>query len=267
MSDLPTTGRFVCVYVGATTGIRCEKAPAFGTSYCPRHSGRPDGKTAKKRQRMAEAVQGKAEALLMEADVEERVTILAGAQLVDPGVTLLEEVARARAVITWLENRIGGMTEEELMHEPELLVIRERKRSTNPQGDNYTVKRTETRTTVSRYWKLLQEERKLLVLASTSALRSNIEERRVRIAERGTNVLESAVASALTKLGLDPHDDHVRAVVGAELRAALESSGGGSLFMGADVIDGEPLAVESARNTVKLPEAETVAPPPPPEDF
>jgi hypothetical protein len=262
--DLPTTGEFVCVYVWKSTGVRCTRAPVFGTSYCPRHSGKLGGKTAKKRQAAADKYVGLAEALLVEAGVEERVTILKDVRIVDPGITLMEEVARAKAVIAWLENRIGQMSEEELMHEPELLVIRERKRSTNPQGDNYTVRRTESRTTVSRYWKLLQEERRLLVNATTSALRSNIEERRVRIAERGVDALEQAMINALTRLGLDPQSDEVRAIVGAELSKALESGGAGSIFMGAGVVDMEPLAVESARNTVETPKGAQapLAPPP-----
>ncbi len=266
--DVPTSGQFVCWYRGPKSGVRCNAAPVFGSGFCLKHSGRTDGRAARKRALAAEAVRGRAEALLVEAGVEERVTILQNVRPVDPGVTLLEEVARSRAVITWLENRIGQMSEEELMHEPELLVIRERKRSTTPQGDSYGVKRTETRTTVSRYWVLLQEERKLLVNATTAALRSNIEERRVRLAERGVNALELAMIDALTRLGLDPQSDEVRTTVGAALQKALDGGGSGSFFLGGEVIEGESLAVEAQRTTVKGTEVPTQSVPPPPSvDF
>jgi hypothetical protein len=177
-------------------------------------------------------------------------------------VLLLEEVARCATVVKWLENRIGELDEESLMWEPELLKIKERKESRQVGGDSYTVRRSETRTTVSRYWTMLQEERKLLVRATEAALRSNIEERRVRLAERGVNVLEAAFSDALVKLGLDPHAENVRMVVGAALRQALDAGQGESIFMGAS---DEPVKVESARTTVT--DAEVVPPPPPAADF
>ncbi len=247
--------------------MRCTAAPVFGTSHCLRHSGKADGKAARKRQAAADAVRGRAEALLEEAGVEDRVTILANVRAVDPGVTLLEEVAMSKAIISWLENRIGQMSEEELMHEPELLVIREKKRGRSPGGESYTIRKTESRTTVSRYWTLLQEERKLLVNATTAALRSNIEERRVRLAERGVNALETAMVNALTKLGLDPQSDEVRAIVGAELQKALDGGSAGSLFMGGEVIEMEPLAVEAQRPTDSETGTVAVPPPPPRIDF
>jgi hypothetical protein len=195
------TPEFVCTYVGAKDGVRCERAPAFGSHYCPRHSGTTVGKVARKRQRLADQLGGQALGLLEAYGVEDRVTILKDVRAVDPGVVLLEEVARAAAVIRWLEARIGEMSEEELMHEPELLRIRERKLSDTPQGESYKVRRTESRTTVSRYWALLQEERKLLVNATTAALRSNIEERKVRLAERSWGWTRTTTASGLSSDG------------------------------------------------------------------
>ena len=249
---------FLCMYVGAKTGERCTAAPVHATSYCPRHSGTPDGKAARRRKKLAEDVVGHSLALLAGADVEERLTILKNAKPVDPGVLLLEEVARCAAVVHWLEDRIGEMSEESLMFEPELLSIRERKRAVSAGGESYTVRRTESRTTVSRYWSLLQEERKLLVRATEAALRSNIEERRIRLAERGVNVLEAAVSEGLLKLGLDPHNENVRAVMGAALRQALQANGGGSIFLGA-ADSPAVVPVESER----VPEAEVIPPPPP----
>ena len=231
--------------------------PAWGTSYCPRHSGKPDGKTARKRAKAAEDVVGGSLAILAGGGVEERMEILKNATPVDPGVLLLQEVARCAAVVRWLENKIGEMSEEEVMWEPEVLRVQEEKSG----ADRYELSRKESRTTVSRYWKMLQEERKLLVRATEAALRSNIEERRVRLAERGVNVLEAAVAAALLDLGLDPHSERVRAVVGKRMREALEAgSGSGGIFMGAQE-SVEPVKVESARTTV------TAEPPPPPADF
>jgi hypothetical protein len=257
----PVTPQFVCRYQGAKTGIKCTAPPVFAAAYCARHSGRPDGKAAKLRIRAAEEVSGRALAILGE-EGEQMVDILKNAVPVDPGVLLLEEVARCATVVKWLENRIGELDEESLMWEPELLKIKERKESRQIGGDSYTVRRSETRTTVSRYWTMLQEERKLLVRATEAALRSNIEERRVRLAERGVNVLEAAFSDALVKLGLDPHAENVRMVVGAALRQALDAGQGESIFMGAS---DEPVKVESARTTVT--DAEVVSPPPPAMDF
>jgi hypothetical protein len=257
--NYPVTPQFVCRYVGAKTGIKCTAAPVWASAYCARHSGRPDGKAAQLRSKAAEEVSGRALAILGE-EGEQMVDILKNAVPVDPGVLLLEEVARCATVVKWLENRIGELDEESLMWEPELLKIKERKESRQIGGDSYTVRRSETRTTVSRYWTMLQEERKLLVRATEAALRSNIEERRIRLAERGVNVLEAAFSDALVKLGLDPHAENVRMVVGAALRQALDAGQGESIFMGAADAP-EPVKVEAQRTTVQ--DAEVVLPPPP----
>lgn len=260
--EMAVSPEFMCTYgVGkilrrGMIGKRCERPPVRGTAYCERHSGKDAGKTARRRAKWAEDLVGKSEINLVRAELGDMVDILKRAEAVDPGVLLLEEVARCAAVVGWLEDRIGQMSEEELMYEPELLQIRERKRAASAGGDSYVVKRMESRTTVSRYWNLLQEERRLLVRATEAALRSGIEERRVRIQERAVNSLEAAVAGALMDLGLDPHSEKVRAVVGKRLREALEANGAGSLFLGAaDRLD-VPVEVPAERVDVQA------APPP-----
>jgi hypothetical protein len=101
------------------------------------------------------------------------------------------------------------------------------------------VTRTENRQVINMWWQLYERERDRLARISTAAVRAGIEDRRNRIAERGIDLLEHALNATLAELGLDPHDAHVRQVVGSRLRATLEA--GISSTAGAPVvIDEEP---------------------------
>jgi hypothetical protein len=206
----------------------CPAPAVQGSGYCARHWGKPTGRAAKARQRAAEAVQGQALAILEEAGMGTE--ILSNPRAVDPGVLLLEEVHRCAGIISWLEAKISSLEEDQLLLEEVSVRISESKEATSGQGESYVLAREEVTHEVSRLWRLLQEERKLLTQATTAALRSNIEERRVRLAERGVDALEAAVAAALLDLGLDPHNERVRAIVGKRMREALE--GGEAFFSG-----------------------------------
>lgn len=209
---------FVCVSNLPGEGL-CTNAPVMSTSYCARHNGQASGRTARKREKAAENLVGKSMILLMEAGVEERVTILKGAVRIDPGELLLDEVARCAVVVRWLEEKIGTLSEQQLFFEGSEIKTTEDKQGT----DSYSLTKSELRSDISRYWKLLADERKLLTRACEAALRSNIEERRVRLAERQVASLEGAVTAALLDLGLDPHSERVRTVVATRVREALEA--------------------------------------------
>lgn len=146
--------------------------------------------------------------------------ILADPREVDPGVLLIEEIERTAGVIEWLSRKIESLDEEtEFLTYVETVTTEE---GTNQQGTIDSTK-TEKHREVTHWWRLLEAERKHLVTATTAAIRSGLEERRVRIAERSLNSIESALAMILLDFGLDPHSERVREVVGARLREALAS--------------------------------------------
>jgi hypothetical protein len=180
-----------------------------------------------------------------------QIEIINNPRSVDPAVMLLEEVSRSAGIIAWLEAKIASLDEEPgnveiggaRDGEARESFITEVSTVTTESGTGATgatvdVQRVERKREVTVWWRLLQEERRIAQAAASAALRSNIEERRVRLAERSVNALEAAVAAALMDLGLDPHNERVRAVVGARLREALadgsgfnmEGEGGGGTF-------------------------------------
>lgn len=226
------TSPFACVYRGRDMPAPCSAPAVWGSGFCARHWGKPDGRAARERQRAAEGVKGKALAILEQEEGLDmgRIEILNNPRQVDPGVLLLEEVHRCAGIIAWLEAKIQSLDEDSEFLEEVSVRTSEVKDATSGQGESYVLAKEETQRQVTHWWRLLQEERKLLTQATTAALRSNIEERRVRLAERGVDALEAAVAAALLDLGLDPHNERVRAIVGKRMREALE--GGEAFFSG-----------------------------------
>lgn len=224
---------FVCVTVfrrnqWSKEMERCTSPAVWGSGHCAKHRGDPNGRAARERVKAAGKVYGKSVETLREAGLDMgTIDIINHPRAVDPAVLLLEEVARSAGIIAWLENKIASLEEtdpgdgggEGFLTESTTSITEEK--SGGGATGNYSVARQEKRQEVSVWWRLLQEERRIAQAAASSALRSNIEERRVRLAERSVNALEAAVAAALMDLGLDPHNDRVRAVVGARLREAL----------------------------------------------
>jgi hypothetical protein len=242
---------FVCIVVFRRSRWsppeRCTNGTVWGTPYCERHGGKPDGRAAKARSKAAAAVSGESLRILEEAGLEKEVTmdIISNPRSVDPAVMLLEEVSRSAGIIAWLEAKIASLDEEPgnveiggaRDGEARESFITEVSTVTTESGTGATgasvdVQRVERKREVTVWWRLLQEERRIAQAAASAALRSNIEERRVRLAERSVNALEAAVAAALMDLGLDPHNERVRAVVGARLREALAEGSGFGLMEG-----------------------------------
>lgn len=233
----PLASQFLCTYVGARSGIVCGAPPVVGSSHCEQHGGRVDGKAARARGRVAGRLADKTQEILIRSgfdldgdtdEARELMDILETPRAVDPGDAILEEVHRTAGVVRWLEAKIASLSDEGDESVPGFVGPRTRKveesgfTSLGSTGST----REETTLEVTHWWTILEREREHLVKACTAALRSGIEERRVRIAERGLDTIEAAMGAALAELGLDPFDARVRAVLGTHLRRAIE---GGTL--------------------------------------
>jgi hypothetical protein len=278
----PVSTRYLCVYKGKLSGIRCTAPAVVGDSRCERHYGKPNGQAARARARDSRRLSGQALAILAEQGVDwenerELMDILEHPREVDPGQLLLEEVSRCAGVVAWLEARISALAEDDsegaegFISTVETYTKEQGTRATATGSGSVDVETTEKRKEVSHWWRILQEERKLLQSACTAALKSNIEERRVRLAERSVNSLESAMAMALLDLGLDPHNERVRSIVGTRLRAALEAGDASPIsFMSAKVPEKsrEPLIIEGTVSAPRAPFSPTKdTPGPSPVDF
>jgi hypothetical protein len=174
---------------------------------------------------------------------------------VDPGVALLEEIHRSAGHVAWLENKVRGLEESELVWGTVMMVHEER---SGGQGGDYTLTRKENRATINTWWDLYRKEREHLAKVSLAALKAGIEERRVRIAERGVDALELALTAALTDLGHDPSDERVRAIVGRRLSEVVAADiFGQQQHPSPVVVQGEleshPPLVREAPQEVKLP--------------
>jgi hypothetical protein len=162
----------------------------------------------------------------------------------DPGVAIMNEIARSVGYIAYLERKVVELGEAELVTTEDSI---EEERSGGP-GGSYQLRRKESRQAVSPWWLLLERERKHLATVSSAAVRAGVEERRIRIAERQQDVLEAAFVAAIADLGLDPHDSRVRKVLGARLQQAIEGGNSPSqpkVAVPAErVIDVEPVPVK-----------------------
>jgi hypothetical protein len=140
---------------------------------------------------------------------------------VDPGVALLQEIHRSAGHVAWLAAKINSLEEDDLVWGERAITDEE---SFGDDGRNYTIKKTERRAEISKWYDLYEKERRHLASISTAALKAGVEERRVRIAERGVDALEMAITLALQDLGVDPHTIRARAAIGYRLKQALEGS-------------------------------------------
>lgn len=177
------------------------------------------------------------------------------AQSVDPGAAIMEEIARSAAYVKYLEGKVRALTEEELVWSDSLELNESR---TGGQGGDYGLERTERRAQSNVWWDLLERERKHLATVANAAVRSGLEERRVRIAEKGIDALEEAFVRAIVALGFDPHDSRVRQAIGRELQIAIE---GGAMGEG-------PVRVPAERASApRVVEGEAGQPLPAPVEF
>ena len=150
--------------------------------------------------------------------LEEAMPMLGSPIATDPGQGILEEIARSRGHIAFLEQKLIALDEAELVETTDVI---EESRSGGP-GGSYELRRREQRAAISPWWALYERERKHFASVCAAAVRAGVEERRIRIAERQQDVLEAAFLAAIADLGLDPHDSRVRKALGVRLQAAIE---------------------------------------------
>lgn len=132
----------------------------------------------------------------------------------DPAEILLMEIRRTAGHIEWLRAQIEFADPKTFVHS--LWLVRRQSGYINPKEIDMTAFSDAGALWVDLY---LQERRHLAAICRT-ALAAGIEERRVRLAERQAENLGRAVKGMLYDLGLDPEDEHVRAVVFQWLTAA-----------------------------------------------
>jgi hypothetical protein len=105
---------------------------------------------------------------------------------VDPQEALLQEVHRSAGAVAYLQRIVSSLDDDNLTQEDSL-----------PGGGSRTVP--------SVWLEMYDTERKLLVAASTAAIKCGVAERQVRIAERQGELIAGAVRTILQELGVLEH--------------------------------------------------------------
>jgi len=133
-----------------------------------------------------------------------------------PEEALLDELHRTAGHIAWLREQIA--TSDPTMFAQSMWMQSRQSGYIRPDEiDNYSW------SAAGAIWvKLYMEERKHLVEVATRCIAAGIEERRVRIAERGVEQVGNAIQTLIQDLGFDPHDPRVRAVA---FKALMSASG------------------------------------------
>lgn len=206
----------------------CHGRPVPGDHRCARHYGKIDGQAARKRRKAADKYVGKGPFDMKGISLADENEMFLGAPIdKDPGVLLLEEVHRTAGHVAWLEHKVRSLGGEELVWS--LREQTEEKGSKAGDSVNVIVKRFGAE--VNTWYQLYKAERVHLANVATAAIKAGVEERRVRIAERGIDMLEASMIAAFSDLGLDPNSSRVREVIGRRLAEAL---GGPTDLFGTD---------------------------------
>jgi hypothetical protein len=141
-----------------------------------------------------------------------------------------------------LRKKVEELEESQLVW-IKVLEAEEEKSGGGETGD-YTLRRTEAKAEINRWWQMYQEERKHLASVSATALKAGVEERRLRLAERAADALDDMLGGLLMDLGLDPAAPAVRAIVSNRLGNLLASDWMGATEGGTEVSTARSAAKE-----------------------
>jgi hypothetical protein len=132
---------------------------------------------------------------------------------VDPHVALLEEVHRTAGHVAWLALQVQTLTNDQVVYGIT--------RTTQlPDGS----RRVEAAAVVNTWVVLYQNERDRLRRVCADAIRSGVEERRVRLEEEAAVRLVEVIRHVLVDLGHDPTEERVRKVVRLRLTEGQEAA-------------------------------------------
>lgn len=196
-------GRLIC---GARkkNNDPCASSPAPGATRCGRHGGKSPRAKAAAEQRVAEA---EAREILG--------TIDPTAPRENPVEMLLNLIYGKGAEIAWLRAKVKSLDEEALTYG-----LTEQQTGVGPQGP---VDVSTFKTEQNIWWKLLREAENQLAQWTSMALRANIDERRVQIAESQGNAVAGVIRKVLDALQLTPAQAAlIPQVVPAALRELTE---------------------------------------------
>lgn len=193
-----------CTATSKTTGKRCGNPRLKGAKTCRFHGSATQRSKAKAARVVAEEQASKA------------VATLGLAVDVSPVEALLEEIRWTAGHVQWLRARVEELEAEELVWGQVEDTVK-----TGAESGTKSVEKA----AASVWYELYARERAHLVTVCAAALRANVDERRVRLAEAQGEQLASVIRAILNDLRLTAAQQklvgtvvprHLRAIGGAE---------------------------------------------------
>jgi hypothetical protein len=180
-------------------GEQCGNPPVTGATVCRMHGGSsPAVKTAGQVRRQQELAR-------------RELAALGEPEAIDPAVALLQLISWKHGEVKWLRFRVQSLPEEELTWGKA-----EKQKGIGPQGP---VDTTTEKAAPSLWWALLRQAEDQLADYATRALKSGLEERRVRMAEEQGDMVHAVMMAVFNRLQLTPIQwDLVKVAAPEELR-------------------------------------------------
>lgn len=182
-----------CHAHNARTLKPCKAYPVPGGDVCIRHGGRTQATGAAVTRFRNEQVAEHAANMLGIVDYD-----------ITPTEALLQEVRESAANVAFLRARVQEMVGEQDLDDPTHPLIWGQAEEKDTNASQFPGTDSTFRTGAHVWFQMYQSERERMVRAAAMALRAGVEERRVRLAEMGADVIVGRIRQILNALDLTP---------------------------------------------------------------
>lgn len=204
MEDLPTckkcnqvhrapNGSAACKSHNARTLRPCHAYPVPGGTVCVTHGGRTQATGAMVRNARNAAEAEYAANMLGLVDFD-----------ITPTEALLQEVREAAANVAFTRARVQALVGEAELDDPTHPLVWGQMSEKTVAASQFRGTDEEFGATVNVWYQMYTAERERMVRAAQMALRAGVEERRVRLAEMGADVIVGRIRQILNALDLTP---------------------------------------------------------------
>jgi hypothetical protein len=189
-----------CTATSKQSGERCRRAPIKGGTVCKIHGGG------------SSRVQAAADRRLAEVEMQDAVKTLGLPVDIDPAKALLDEIHWCAGHVAWLRGKVQEISDADLVWGAS-----DHQHGYNDKGG---VDMKTDKAGPNAWLELYNQERDRFHRVCALALRSGIEERRVKLAEQQGDLVAAVVNRILNRLNLTPAQwSEVPVIVPEEFRA------------------------------------------------
>lgn len=182
-----------CKAHNARTMKPCRAYPVPGGTVCVTHGGRTQATGAAVTRYRNEQAAEHAVNMLGITDYD-----------ITPTEALLQEVREAAANVAFTRARVQALVGEKDLDDPTHPLIWGQTSEKTVQASQFPGTDEEFAAGVNAWYQMYQSERERMTRAAAMALRAGVEERRVRLAEMGADVIVGRIRQILNALNLTP---------------------------------------------------------------